>query len=972
MPENTNEQIENEKVETREQADRKKRTEKRDQSTLVTEAEHTSLGEDDGNFFENRVFDVEELLNTGNEDEINKLNRLKEYGVTDEMIISIYKDMSGHVTTKTAALDTLSTIFDRLVIYISKLPNGIVINPETGEIDLKASINQRYELGIYSDSNEFVHSADLPEDFWHNLSDNIVKEFLDTSKDKMNAESYNEFVDYMFLMENFNDEHLKEEMAENIDDSLDKSIEDLKVSDELKYATMRIRENIENSEYEKDPDLYEITSLELEHAKAKEPTKSILKSEIDDFYKNHPSYEGKVKINHNKQGKTVLNGQLNGLSKFENFKNLYKFESIVYQLDRIADLTPEQFEKLDLKDKQVITMALFKGYSFDRNADYKLLADACGEKIKILFPNLDIDKKNQKANRVELANIARDILEIPVEGEELSFKGFYDFNNDKMELATDAYLRKNKESYRNKAFDLQDANLTASHISAVDNFFAGTGIELDENIQQRYDFLYKSYTVNSWLEDKDKAIRLRYMSIQSMKENYQRSPETDYTRKRIAELEKDEKEFWEKYGEDFIRKNGDPKEWSEKKKKYNIAEYNHYKNNKVLAGITKYYTRDMIDFQQGLTYEKMDPEEKKAYIRNSLAIYSMVKDEGNDKNSILAKTVLRRFELMNTDDKKFVTLDENGKAIINEELIFEEYKMHSSKQHEWTSFEELLQASEQKKEKYVVKNLAEICEQTKLQKIGSKQDLDRAFDRINSTKIKIKEERLKAENEKKLTNGDLDSAIKAGKVPVEQLDASAVRDAQENAKKKEVKTREEAEEGKKENPDKSTDGEENKKKDEEESINNPNGSDANINSIKELINAEEQEQNGQLVDTRRFGLFGRIKQIFGKIRDFLIGRRTANQEPSRKTENVKKENKKKNENSKDTKQDKRINQEQTMNDNDRINGPKDFNARIKEGVSQPIVPQIGQSNDSAQSSHSENQVGQQEGVLKNDEEPEIE
>lgn len=959
MPENTNEQIENEKVETQEQADRKKRTEKRDQSTLVTEAEHTSLGEDDGNFFENRVFDVEELLNTGTEDEINKLNRLKEYGVTDDMIISIYKDMSGHVTTKTAALDTLSTIFDRLVIYISKLPNAIVLDPDTGYIDREASIAQGYEVGIYSNTSELFFAENSNETLIEMLQGDI-KEKL---SEQISYESYNSFLEYNFLMENFNDEHLKEEMEENIDDSLDKSIEDLRVSDELKYATMRRRENIENSEYEQDPNLYEITSLEIEHANAKEPTKSILKSKIDDFYKNNPSYEGRVKISKNNQGKMVLNGQLNGLSKFENFKNLYKFESIVYQLDRIADLTPEQFEKLDLKDKQVITMALFKGYSFDRNADYKLLADACGEKIKILFPNLDIDKKSKKANRVELANIARDILKIPVEGEELSFKAFYDFNNDKMELATDAYLRKNKESYRNKAFDLQDANLTASYISAVDNFFAGTGIELDENVQQRYDFLYKSYTVNSWLEDKDKAIRLRYMSIQSMKENYQRSPETDYTRKRIAELEKDEKEFWEKYGEDFIRKNGDPKEWSEKKKKYNIAEYNHYKNNKVLAGITNYYTRDMIDFQQGLTYEKMDPEAKKAYIRNSLAIYSMVKDEGNDKNSILAKTVLRRFELMNTDDKKFVTLDENGKAVINEKLIFEEYKMHSSKQHEWISFEELLQASEQKKEKYVVEKLAELCEQPKLQIIGSKQDLDKAFTKITSTKIKLKEERTKEENKKQLTNRDLDSAIKAGKVPVEQLDASAVREAQEKAKKKEVQTREDSEEEGK--------TVEAKKKDDEGDIDNPNGNNADVNSLDELINMNTQDQNMQLVDTRTLGFFGRVKQIFGKIRDFLFGKRTTNPESTRRIENVKKETKKKEE-AKDKKQDKNVNQEQTINDNGRINEPKDFNERIKEGVSQPIVPQRGQSNDSTQSGRSEDQVRQQEGVLKNDEEPEIE
>ena len=963
MPENTNEQIVNEKVETQEQANRKKRTEKRDLNTLVTEAEHTNLGEDSGNFFENRVFDVKELLNSGTEDEINKLNRLKEYGVTDEMIVSIYKDMSGHVTTKTVALDTLSTIFDRLVRYISSLPNAIVLDPDTGYIDREASIAQGYEIGIYSNSSELF--------FIENSTEPLIKLIPDDIKENLSKqisyESYNVFWEYKFLMENFDDEPIKEEITENIEDSLNKSIEDLNVSNELKDATMRRRESIENSEYEQDSNLYEITSLELEYFNATEPTKSILKAEIDKFYENNPEYKGRIKVELNEQGKVSLkNGQskLNELHKFENFKNAYKFEAIVYQLDRVANLTPEQFEKLDIKDKKVITMALFRGYSYDRNSDYKLLSKACEEKIKRFFPNLDLDKKNQKANRIELANIAKNILEIPIDKEELSFEAFYRFNNDKMDLATDNYLRNNKESYKNKAFDLQDANLDISHASAIDNFFVGTEIDLGENAQQRYEFLYKSYTVNSWIDDKDKALKLRYLSIQSMKENYKKSPETNYTRKRIAELEQEEKEFLEKHGEEFLEAHGNPKEWSEKQKKVNMAEYNHYKSNKILAEITEFYTRDMINFQNGLTYEKMSSDEKKAYIRNSLSIYSMVKNETGDKNSMLAKTILRRFELMNSEDKMFVTFDENGEAIINEELILEEYKLNSPNGHEWTSFEELLQASEQKKEKYLVENLVKICEQKKFTRIGSKQNLDRAFERIQVTKIKLKEERAKEENKKQLTNGDLDSAIKSGKVPVEQVDVSAVKEAQEKAKKKVIQTRENADEEKK-----AADG---KKKYDEEFIDNSNGSDSDANSLEESESVVTQDSNQQLIDPSTLGIIGRGRVIFERIKGFLFGKRTTNQENTPKIENVKKDTKKKKEEVKDKKQDKTVNQEQIMNDNVRINEQNDFNARIKADVPQTIVPQVVQTTDFAQPRRSENQVVQQEGETRDNEDPEIE
>lgn len=901
MPENTNEQLENEKVQTQEQIDRKKRTEMRDKSTLITDSENANFGENDSNFFENKVFDVEELLNNGTEAEIIKINRLKEYGVTDEMIISMYKDNSSHVTTKAAALDTLSTIFDKLVKYISELPNAIVLDPVTGQIDYKASVKQGIKVGIY----DSFKNTNIPDDFLPNFSENLIKELkLYTEKEKVTQKDVESFRNYLILRLNYDDSELKKTIDENIDASLNKSLGELNIPRELLEVVMRNREKIEESRYETDPELYEITSLEIAFWKATGTERGALGAQINEFYAKHPDMVGKVNVIDDE-------GNLKIPSDFSKYKKLYEYEAVVSVLDCSYNLTPDEFEKMTPKEKQSITIALFAGYNYKdkKNTDFTILAKECEKKLHELFPQIDLSdkEKNKKVNEIEFARIAKEILEIDIGTENLTYTELTKFCKEKLGGVTDNYLMHDKETFtsKDKLLDIQNANDNYTFEDAVNNYFNGSQIEMTEESKNRFDFLYKSYTVNSWIDDKNEALMLRYMSIQAMRENYKRSPETPYVQRQLEELDKQEKEFFDKHGEEFTQEFGDPQDWSDKKKREHKCHYSHYKNNKTLASITEIYTKDMIKFQNGVTYETLSDDDKKKYIRNTLAIYNMVKNESKESNVILVKNVIRRLELMNKDDQKFVDFDENGKPIIDENAIFEEYQKMSERETEWSGFEELVQASEQKLEKYVASKIAKLAELDKdeFEPIGSKQNLNKAYEKVEKTKIMLdvrkREKQKKKENTKKqkentqknegtleqsneesevtqqnknpISNKEFAIGIKQQGIPIETIETSAItasknsketrkaeEQGRENLDVEEIKVEEIVYEDTKGNTSKSNPK---ASKEENSESNSSTGTDAN----EEKIDIEDTE-------VAPIGLFGKAKQFINNIFNNVLRR----------------------------------------------------------------------------------------------------
>ncbi len=137
---------------------RKERVEKnRDTDNLITEKKG------DGNIFEEQVFDVLEYLEkeakTGNNSIARKILKLKEYGITDEEIITRYQDKAGTTENENSAESILESVFYDLVNYINDIPNGIYIDFGTAEKNEDESIKQSIEYGILTE-DIFVESLD--------------------------------------------------------------------------------------------------------------------------------------------------------------------------------------------------------------------------------------------------------------------------------------------------------------------------------------------------------------------------------------------------------------------------------------------------------------------------------------------------------------------------------------------------------------------------------------------------------------------------------------------------------------------------------------------------------------------------------------------------------------------------------------------------------------------------------------------
>lgn len=140
-----------------EREDRKKRIDKtKDTANLIAD-----------NGLDGKVIDVYDILARSNSPVIVNLRKLNQYGITDVMIANLYENLTSSVETKDSAMDTLKSVYINLIRYINKLPNGIVIDPKTGEKDPVRSYKQAVRIGIESDQfyikNQEIGSKVLKE-----------------------------------------------------------------------------------------------------------------------------------------------------------------------------------------------------------------------------------------------------------------------------------------------------------------------------------------------------------------------------------------------------------------------------------------------------------------------------------------------------------------------------------------------------------------------------------------------------------------------------------------------------------------------------------------------------------------------------------------------------------------------------------------------------------------------------------------
>lgn len=689
---------------TEEEVNRKERTiNNRDTDAIIMTADSKK------NMYKERVFDFVELIETSTDGNARKLRNLKQYGITDEMIVFTYKDIAGNVETIETATAALGTIFEKLATYITQLPNGIVIDMATGSIDHEKSFAQAVAVGIYPENSTIEQFIAGLEDITSNL-------YFDDEKD----------VDYVLSHTEFS--YIGEiGIQEDIDDFLNKDINEMNLSASLKESVSRYRKLILESDYQKDRKLYEISRLEMDIAAAKRsPLQLYWLSKRTEFYEKNPDYIGKVLVR-NPDG--TINE--NEAAKVNELRDAYQRMFMLEHIDMFNSMTPEEFANLEREEKGHVIIGAFASFQYKGNDfdEYIEIATESRKMIKQLYPELDFNDKEQ------LATFWKKEMGFKEELESISLSDLSQISLRQLDASMDKYIEKNTSKSRNMNSnpDFTGLELTGSlqamHGSAMQNYFVGSNIDFSKSDEKSYNELYQDFTISSWIESKDEAIKLSYMAILNAKENYRKKYGKDNPDINLVKYDNKLK---------LMEKNFGKIEIDEDMKKGDMP-FDVYRQTFINAGLTKYYTRDAIKFQNGASYEQLSRKEKREYIMNT--IVGLKYAEGNPNFSI-SKFALRRLEVMSTDDKKFVEFDENGTPHINKELITEEFQTVLG--HKCESYEELQDVAERQKERYFLKKLREYTEldEKDFLKLDDPTDLERSMEQIEDIRLKSNTERI--------------------------------------------------------------------------------------------------------------------------------------------------------------------------------------------------------------------------------------
>ena len=256
----------------------------------------------------------------------------------------------------------------------------------------------------------------------------------------------------------------------------------------------------------------------------------------------------------------------------------------------------------------------------------------------------------------------------------------------------------------------------------MENYFVGSNINFTEKDEEEYNKMYQDVTIESWIENRENAIKLRYDALITIRDEYKNNPVGTYTEKKLVEIERDIEEFERKFGKfDLTPKEGE-------------VPFEVYREDFVKAGITKYLTRDAREWSQGADYAKLSSEHKKGYIRNILVAL-----EDKDPNSYMTKIALRRLELMGD---KFVKINSDGTYEVNEELILTEYKKYSD--YEYPSYEQLAESAKLRKNEYLLKKLEEYTNlpESAFVKLVDRDDREAAIAQIDEARYLSNQKRI--------------------------------------------------------------------------------------------------------------------------------------------------------------------------------------------------------------------------------------
>lgn len=485
---------------------------------------------------------------------------------------------------------------------------------------------------------------------------------------------------------------------------------------------------INESPYEKNMHLFEICKLhrELRDNKniANTQMYNIILSKIKDFHNKHPEYDD-VEI-------PILNedGTLNDakVKEMDQFSEAYQRIIIVEQLDKFNGKDRTEIEKMSPKEKQQVLLCSFAGLKYKNSTDKDIrnCVKECERMISLTYPELDLEDGEQ------LAKFFVEEMGFDANIKKISLDEIINVASLQLKETAEDFIEKSKTFTDKEKIDFSlldfDSNKRKIYSSVMKNYFVDSKIEFTEHDEKLYNEMYRMFTVDSWIENKENAIKLRYAALNTIKSEYEKKPNGIYTKYKLREIDKDIKEFEEKFGKfDLTEKEGD-------------VPFSLYRQCFVNAGLTKYITRDSSEWSEGINYADLNDEQKKIYIRNTLVAL----EHENDKDFCMTKLGLRRLELMNSEGNEFLKINPKGEYEINKELLLNEYNKLST--YEYSNYDELKYSAFLRKNEYLLKKLDEY---TKIDEKDFVQLKNRSNDRESMEQI----EEARYKSNQKLIHG---------------------------------------------------------------------------------------------------------------------------------------------------------------------------------------------------------------------------
>ncbi len=667
-----------------------------DRSKRISKSKDTNnLIADNG--LDGKVIDVYDILDRSSEPEVIKLRKLREYGISDEMIAEAYADMTGNVENEETAIETLAVVFKKLALYINQQPNGIILDLKTGDVDKKASYRQAVSIGIADDIYykrfEKMGQKATREDFLK-LTQRALKEeryISKSSKEIGKVFDTSDFKEY-----------------------LEKDPEYLKLSSEAKGILKNSRKEITKE----DPNLMELYKLEIEiENSGGTPIHGALLKEKERFLRANPKYRAVDEELRDEKN----NIKPDVVAKYNEYNKNIKINCFLSEFARVKD---KDLNSLSPNERKVLLMSALAGLKVSEDSnEKKAINKECWGMIRALNPEASKDNADYKGiRRDDLYRFLEKELELEEKLTPDTFKDLLKICSDTVDKSLD--LNRYREYFNAKKFILGGAKKVADKIfnkyfadpmnaqeinfqeelvkvekTPLELYFTDSKIKFTKKDENEFNKIYQDCTIDSWIDNKDTALELRYATLVRTKEKLKEMPDTEKYRKKIEDVEKEISDFKKEHTDLNL----------EKEDGTLLDEVNaraeDYENKMLESSLLKYYSFDALEYNdKKVDYSQLDSDHKKAYLRN--IIIGLKYGEQSNNSSIL-KIAQRRLELLNTPDKEFISF-KNGSPIISEKQILEEYKSMSDYNYE--SYDELVKQSEDKKYNYLLKKLKEYSE----------------------------------------------------------------------------------------------------------------------------------------------------------------------------------------------------------------------------------------------------------------------